>query len=263
MTYKKRRPVYGNWIPMRVPVLLWILSFIFSVMLIFSVFGGWSGFARWLSFVLALLSVVSASYLTLLRYGFSYEGGGVMDRVHKFVARRLPWNGRGRILDVGCGSGALSIMLAKNYPSSRVIGVDCWGSCWDCEQEQCIMNAAAEGVKNVTFVLGEAGKLRFGDGEFDAVVSNFVFDEVRGEPDKRKLVRESLRVLKKGGAFVFHDRMEGRRSYGDIAQFIEELKAEGIDEVHYEAHTERLPFIPKYIRGPMCLRNLGILWGIK
>ena len=40
--------------------------------------------------------------------------------------------------------------------------------------------------------MGEAAHLEFPDESFDAVVSNFVFHEVRSEKDKRRVVQEAL-----------------------------------------------------------------------
>jgi ubiquinone/menaquinone biosynthesis C-methylase UbiE len=39
-------------------------------------------------------------------------------------------------------------------------------------------------------------KLPFADEHFDAVVSNFVFHEVKDVKDKRAVIKEALRVLK-------------------------------------------------------------------
>ena len=47
-------------------------------------------------------------------------------------------------------------------------------------------------------------------------MSNFVFHEVRTAKDKRDVVRESLRVLKKGGAFSLQDMFAQKALYGDM-----------------------------------------------
>lgn len=44
--------------------------------------------------------------------------------------------------------------------------------------------------------------------------------------NRQALLRETLRVLKKGGTFAIHDLMEPAR-YGDMEKFAAELKAEG------------------------------------
>ena len=48
--------------------------------------------------------------------------------------------------------------------------------------------------------------------------------------DKQQLLRETLRVLKKGGTFAIHDIMSKAR-YGDMQQFINELYDEGYERV--------------------------------
>ena len=46
--------------------------------------------------------------------------------------------------------------------------------------------------------------------------------------NKQQLLRETLRVLKKGGTFAIHDIMSKAR-YGDMDKFIEELRSEGYE----------------------------------
>ena len=54
----------------------------------------------------------------------------------------------------------------------------------------------------MTFQKASASKLPFADESFDVVVSNLTFHEVKDVKDKREVVREALRVVKKGGIFV-------------------------------------------------------------
>jgi len=56
--------------------------------------------------------------------------------------------------------------------------------------------AAEEGVGNVRFHKGDAAKLDFPDGEFDAVYSRFLLEHVASPPDA---VKEMVRVAKPGG----------------------------------------------------------------
>ena len=50
----------------------------------------------------------------------SYEGGGVQGKILDNVLRYLDWNGSGMLLDIGCGSGALTVKAAKKYPHARL-----------------------------------------------------------------------------------------------------------------------------------------------
>ena len=93
----------------------------------------------------------------------------------------------GKLLDIGCGAGALTNRCAKLFPRAELTGMDYWGAEWSYAKDQCEKNARAEGVADrVKFQKGDAAHLDFPDGTFDAAVSNFVFHEVRSEKDKRK-----------------------------------------------------------------------------
>lgn len=126
-------------------------------------------------------------------------------------------------------------------------------------------NARIEGIADrVTFQKGDAAKLDFADGTFDAAVSNFVFHEVHSAKDKRDVVREALRVLKKGGAFSFQDMFSQEALYGDMDAFVKQLKAEGISEIHYIGNLEKkLDAIPGYVTTPWMISGMGIIYGKK
>ena len=67
-------------------------------------------------------------------------------------------------LDIGCGSGALTIACAKRNPQGKMIGIDRWGKEYaSFSLPLCEKNAAAEGVKNASFQRGNAVKLDFPD----------------------------------------------------------------------------------------------------
>ncbi len=106
--------------------------------------------------------------------------------------------------------------------------------------------------------------MEFADGTFDAAVSNLVFHEVRSAKDKRDVVKEALRVVKKGGVFSFQDMFSQKALYGDMDQFLRELREEGISEVHYIGNLEKkLDFIPGFVTTPWMISGMGILYGKK
>ena len=77
-------------------------------------------------------------------------------------------------LDIGCGSGALTIACAKRNPQGKMVGIDRWGKEYaSFSLPLCEKNAAAEGVKNASFRRGNAVKLDFPNESFDAVTSNY------------------------------------------------------------------------------------------
>ena len=162
---------------------------------------------------------------------FSYNGRRrlskeIVEGTAEYVT--LPEGGIG--LDVGCGSGALTIACAKRNPHGRMIGIDRWGREYaSFNQQLCESNSDAEGIDNTEFHQGNACKLDYTDEYFDAVTSNYVYHNITGV-NKQELLRETLRVLKKGGTFAIHDIMSKSR-YGDMQEFINELYDEGYEVV--------------------------------
>jgi len=162
---------------------------------------------------------------------FSYNGKRqlskqIIDGTAEYV--NLPDGGKG--LDVGCGSGALTIACAKRNPNAEMVGIDRWGKEYASFSKQlCESNSQAEGVQNTSFSQGDATHLDFADETFDAVTSNYVYHNIAGK-NKQELLLETLRVLKKGGTFAIHDIMSKSR-YGDMKAFAEKLRAEGYEEV--------------------------------
>ena len=148
----------------------------------------------------------------------------IIDDTAKHIT--LPEGGVG--LDIGCGSGALTIACAKRNPQGKMVGIDRWGKEYaSFSLPLCEKNAAAEGVKNASFQRGNAVKLDFPDESFDAVTSNYVYHNIAGK-DKQALLLETLRVLKKGGMFAIHDLMSPGR-YGDMQAFVQKLRDMGYE----------------------------------
>ena len=85
---------------------------------------------------------------------------------------------------------------------------------WEYSREQCERNTKFEEVnERVSFQKADAAKLPFEDGFFDAAVSNDTFHNVLSAKDKTNVLKEALRVVKKGGAFAFQDAFMTKRYY--------------------------------------------------
>lgn len=231
------KPDYKNWVPKG---MIWAMGLATAAtlagFLIFGAFGVWvdGGLRVALGIVFGVAFLVCGKYLEwcVHAYGvFSYDGErklskAIVEGTAGYVT--LPENGRG--LDVGCGSGALTIACAKRNPQGKMVGIDRWGRDYASFSKQlCENNARAEGVANVEFRRANAIRLDFPDESFDAVTSNYVYHNISGV-DRQKLLLESLRVLKKGGVFAIHDLMSPAR-YGDMKAFVQQLKAQGYEEV--------------------------------
>lgn len=162
---------------------------------------------------------------------FSYRGKrklskDIVEGIATYVT--LPEDGVG--LDVGCGSGALTIACAKKNPRGKMMGLDRWGKEYaSFSKALCERNARAEGAKNASFAQGDALKLDFEDETFDAVTSNYVYHNIPSK-DRQSILMETLRVLKKGGSFAIHDIFSEAR-YGDMQSFVRKLRDMGYEKV--------------------------------
>ena len=180
--------------------------------------------------IAAVILLVLLCWIAWIRRQYAFGGGGMMERVHQTILSHLDYDGKGTLLDVGCGSGALSIRAALTWRSAQVTGIDYWGAAYGYGQSMCEKNAASEGVAaRCTFRHGDANRLDFPDESFDAVVSNYVYHNITGA-DKQELLLETLRVLKKGGVFALNDDMKPRL-YGDMEAFAQKLRDMGYQEV--------------------------------
>ena len=103
------------------------------------------------------------------------------------------------VLDIGCGAGVDSLVAAQVVgPGGRVVGLDVTAAMI----ERARAHQARLGLRHVTFQVGEAEALTFPDADFDAVISNGVFNLTL---NKEKALHEAYRVLKPGGRLMLAD----------------------------------------------------------
>jgi len=244
---------YGNWVSTRlvlIPGAIGIVLILLSVALPILV-------------IPALALLLAAGYFAYAHYLFAPGGKNVQGSIWSALVDCIDWDGRGNALDIGCGSGALSIRLAKKYPEAMVTGIDQWGKQWEYSKSTCELNASIEGVKErTTFQQASASKLPFPDESFDLVVSNLTFHEVKDAPDKRLLLREGLRVLKKGGSFAFQDLFLMKQTYGEMDALIARIRSWGVTRAEF-VDTHNAPFIPKALKLPFMVGTLGLITGVK
>jgi SAM-dependent methyltransferase len=247
------KPEYGNWVPPR---------FVYIPGLTGLLFLGLS-YAYLPLIGVAVFCLLISGYLAYARYRFSPAGGDLQAKIREGVLSHLDWDGKGKALDVGCGNGALVVRLAQKYSEAKVTGIDYWGAMWEYSKGVCERNAKLEGVaQRVIFQNASGSALPFKDGSFDVVISNLAFHEVRDVKDKREVIREALRVVKKRGRFVFQDLFLLRRIYGQIDDLVAAVKSMGITRVEF-VRTGNAAFIPKVLKLPDMVGALGILYGEK
>jgi SAM-dependent methyltransferase len=249
----EQSPMYGNWVSKRLlyifglpSVAIGALSIVFPILIIPT-----------------LIFLSCFLYFVYARYRFSPSGGNIQKRVQNLVLEHLDWDGIGKVIDIGCGNGPLSIEIAKKYSNAEVIGIDYWGGMWEYGKAICERNASIEGVSSrVRFQRASAISLPFDSDTFDVVVSNLVFHEIQSLSDKKDAIFEALRVLKKGGTFVLQDLFLWKRIYGEIDELLTTMRSCGLEKVQFDPTREK-EFIPKALKLPFMLGTMGLLYGTK
>jgi SAM-dependent methyltransferase len=244
---------YGNWVSRRIIYIPMILGIAFLV----------SAFLFWALAVPAVLFLLISAYFAYARYQFSPKGKNVQSQIWDMAISNLDWNGEGNALDIGCGNGALTIKLAHKFPSAQVTGIDFWGERWEYSKSACEANTKTEDVSDrIIFQKASASNLPFADEYFDAAISNLCFHEVADTKDKREVLREALRVVKKGGVFAFQDLFLLKQVYGDINELVATIKSWGIAKVEF-VETRNAPFVPSALKLPFMVGRIGIIKGEK
>ena len=107
------------------------------------------------------------------------------------------------VLDLGCGNGNTALWLAQTY-GCRVTGIDLSGVRVDNAKEMAAQQPE-ELQRLLRFEHGSATDLPFADGEFTHVWSQATIYHV---PDKETALKESRRVLARGGLLVLDDLLK-------------------------------------------------------
>jgi len=257
-------PKYGSWVPKRIIITCAILAAVLCMNVVaLRIYARGYTFLRVIFTAAALGFIAAVVYFLYARRLFSPAGGDIQTKVLGLLTDRVDWNGNGRALDIGCGNGALIVQLAKKYPDAKLTAMDLWGDGWDYSQKQCEENAELEGVADrMEFIRASAAKMPFDNSAYDLVVSNMTFHEVGSATNKLPIVKEALRVLKKGKPFVFQDLFYTKAFYGTPDELVDAVKAMGVREVHLE-ETYKSEFIPAELKPGFMLGKMGMLWGVK
>lgn len=129
----------------------------------------------------------------------------------------LKLRGDERILDLGCGRGAVLMMAAQRLPAGRATGIDLWkredqsGNAIEATER----NAVAESVSDrVELRTADMMQLPFAEDTFDVVVSNVAVHNIKSKDGRKKAIDEAVRVLRPGGRILIAD-LFATRVYAD------------------------------------------------
>ncbi|ORV81741.1 SAM-dependent methyltransferase [Mycobacterium interjectum] len=112
-----------------------------------------------------------------------------MKRVHEALIAQAELEDCRRILEIGCGTGNLTIKAKRAYPRIEVVG---------CDPDPRVLDRARRKTDEIRFDQGYAERLPYADGEFDRVLSSMMLHHV-GDDAKTAAAAEIFRVLRPGG----------------------------------------------------------------
>ncbi len=104
-----------------------------------------------------------------------------------------------RVLDLGCGTATLTILIKESHPEAEVIGLD-----GDPKVLEIARTKIAKAGLDITLDRGIAFELPYPDSSFDRVLSSLLFHHLTRE-SKRRTLGEVFRVLRPGGEFHLAD----------------------------------------------------------
>lgn len=142
-----------------------------------------------------------------------------------------------RVLDLGCGVGGLSLVLAEK--AMMVLGIDSSSSMIDQARE----NTQRMGITNAQFQTMDCRELDMLDaGSFDVVVSAAMFHYIE---DLEKAFQNTAQVLRKGGAFIF-STLHPFATACEPRLGLDDGPYEEFDEVNYFDESKRVTLPPWY-----------------
>ena len=106
---------YGNWVPKK---MLWILLGI-ALILVAGSFLPVPFFVQIILWIIAAFFLFLFFYLSCAYYLFAKNDNELQHNIHHAMIDKLSWNGDGKALDIGTGSGACAVKVAKNFSVKR------------------------------------------------------------------------------------------------------------------------------------------------
>jgi len=159
---------------------------------------------RWLAGLSLAASVVFA--LSTMSFLWTTRRGKFI--IWDELLASLALRGDERLLDVGCGRGAVLLLAAQRLPSGRAVGVDLWSTTDQSgnSEQTTLRNAEREGVRDrIELHTADMRRLPFADASFDVVTSSLAIHNIANGQGRAQALAEMLRVLKPGGTMMIAD----------------------------------------------------------
>lgn len=114
----------------------------------------------------------------------------------RFTVKKMKFPGTGRLLDVACGTGDLSIDAARRHSGIKITGIDFVYEMLDVGKKKIEQKSLD---RRITLAQSDAMDLPFRDNSFDIAAVAF---GVRNMPNREKALKEMLRVVVPGGTVM-------------------------------------------------------------
>jgi arsenite methyltransferase len=159
----------------------------------------------------------------------------------------LGLRGDEKVLDLGCGRGAVLLMVAKRLPRGRAVGIDLWKTADQSGNalEVTKRNAELEGVADrVDLQTGDMRSLPFEDESFDLALSSLAIHNITDADGRAKAIDEAVRVLRPGGRLLVVD-------IGGTSKYVALLRERGMADVTRRPLGPRFWFGNPWVAGSL------------
>ena len=179
------------------------------------------------------------------------------DFIQKYIVRDVRYKSRlvaqaqiqpgQRVMDLGCGTGTLAIMVKQAQPGAEVFGLDA-----DPQMLNVARAKKDEAKLDIKFDVGFTNELPYPNEYFDRVLSSIMIHHLK-TPDKQKTAHEIHRVLKRGGQLHVIDFGKPSTFYGKLlGPFLHEFE-EANDNV-----DGKLPIM--FEQAELKVKEMGNFW---
>ena len=218
MKKKSEKPKYGLYA-------IRIIAILFSVIEIIGLLLLSAGYFVINNTYLTIAGVIIAAfgiYMIGAHFLSLYIFIGVDSTRFSWIAKLLEIKGNEYVLDVGSGTGRTAVQIAKRLTTGMLVGIDIWDTMelGGNSPERAYKNAEIEGVKGkVEFRIGNVLEIPFDDCVFDIVTCSSVLNNLRGEENRVKALKEILRVLKPKGKCMLLEPLRNFRMFSAFTPF--------------------------------------------
>jgi len=177
--------------------------------------------------LLAVLLAVAALVLLATSASYLYTSRRGKFRAWSLVLADLGLRGDERVLDLGCGRGAVLLLAARLLPRGRATGLDLWSRSDQSGNGQAAArrNAICEGVEDrIELRTGDMRSLPFADRSYDLVLSSLAIHNISRPSERAAAIDEAVRVLRPGGRLAIADIL-------CAGEYARQLRGRGLSDV--------------------------------